>query len=95
MYHEYTWSQFKNIDYIRKLPLQEQINRYNQYVNDLSNQIRLHEMYKNPNSFQSFQSSTAAAGTGGGPDNVIDSGDTLLQENNFNILYEDESRILL
>jgi hypothetical protein len=52
-------------------------------------------MYKNPNLFQSFQSSTAAAGTGGSPTNIVDSDDTLLQENNFNILYEDESRIIL
>jgi hypothetical protein len=51
MHYEYTWQQFKNIGYIRKLPLQEQINRYNQYINDLSNQIRLHEIYKNPNLF--------------------------------------------
>jgi len=67
MYYEYTWPQFKNIDYIKKLPLQEQINQYNQYINYLSNQIRLYEIYKNPNLFQSFQSNTAVAGTGGGP----------------------------
>jgi len=95
MHYEYTWQQFKNINYIKKLPLQEQINRYNQYINNLSNQIRLHEIYKNSNSFQSFQSSVAAAGTGGGPDNTIDSDGILLQENNFSILQEDSSYIIL
>ena len=65
---EYTWQQFKNLDDIRRLPLQEQISRYNRYLGDLSVQRSLVEAYVNPNLFQSFQSNTAnAAGSGGDP----------------------------
>lgn len=35
---EYTWHQFKNLNNVRKLPLNEQVQHYNRYLNDLSTQ---------------------------------------------------------
>lgn len=65
---EYTWHQFKNLDNIRRLPLQEQITRYNKYLGELSIQRSLIETYVNQNTFQSFQSNaSSAAGSGGEP----------------------------
>ena len=35
---ELTWQQFKNLNNVRKLPLNEQVQHYNRYLNDLSTQ---------------------------------------------------------
>jgi hypothetical protein len=35
---ELTWHQFKQLNNIRKLPLNEQVQFYNRYLNDLSTQ---------------------------------------------------------
>ena len=35
---ELAWHQFKNLNNIRKLPLNEQVQFYNRYLNDLSTQ---------------------------------------------------------
>ena len=35
---EYTWPQFKTLDGIRRLPLKEQVDHYNRYLNNLSTQ---------------------------------------------------------
>jgi len=35
---EYTWHQFKQLNSVRKLPLNEQVQHYNRYLNDLSTQ---------------------------------------------------------
>ena len=35
---ELTWQQFKNLNNVRKLPLNEQVQFYNRYLNDLSTQ---------------------------------------------------------
>lgn len=65
---EYTWHQFKNLNDIKRLPLQEQISRYNKYLGDLSIQRSLVENYVNQNTFQANQASAAgAAGSGGDP----------------------------
>ena len=66
---EYTWQQFQRLESVKKLPLQEQITRYNKYLGELSIQRSLFESYVNANSFQSFQSSvgSSAAGSGGNP----------------------------
>lgn len=65
---EYTWQQFKNLDSVKKLPLQEQIKHYNKYLSDLSIQRSLVENYINQNTFQANQASAAgAAGAGGDP----------------------------
>jgi len=37
--NEYTWPQFKNLNHIKDLPLQEQISRYRFYLDELSNQL--------------------------------------------------------
>ena len=36
IFEEYTWQQFTSLDYIRKLPLNEQVQKYNQYLYELS-----------------------------------------------------------
>ena len=36
VFEEYTWPQFTKLDYIRKLPLNEQVQKYNQYLYELS-----------------------------------------------------------
>lgn len=36
IFNEILWPQFTQIDYIRRLPLQEQVSAYNQYLYDLS-----------------------------------------------------------
>jgi hypothetical protein len=66
---EYTWQQFQSLGDIKRLPLQEQIRYYNQYLSDLSIQRSLIESaYQNANQFQSFQGNAAsAAGSGGNP----------------------------
>jgi hypothetical protein len=65
-YDEYTWHQFKNIDSIKKMPLQEQISQYHRYLNELSIQRQLFESYQNSNQFQSFQSSAGSGAASGG-----------------------------
>jgi len=35
---ELTWPQFKTLDNVKKLPLNEQTQHYNRYLNDLSTQ---------------------------------------------------------
>jgi hypothetical protein len=65
---EYTWPQFKNLEGVKKLPLQEQIKHYNKYLADLSIQRSIIAETISQNTFQSFQGSSAAgAGSGGDP----------------------------
>jgi hypothetical protein len=35
---ELTWPQFRTLDSVKKLPLNEQVQHYNRYLNDLSTQ---------------------------------------------------------
>jgi hypothetical protein len=36
IFNELLWPQFKELNHVRKLPLNEQVNQYNQYLYDLS-----------------------------------------------------------
>lgn len=36
IFEELSWSQFKELNHVRKLTLNEQVNKYNQYLYDLS-----------------------------------------------------------
>lgn len=38
-YGELNWFQFKQLNEIRNLPLQQQVNRFNSYINELSNNL--------------------------------------------------------
>lgn len=63
---ELTWQQFKNLNNVKNLPLQEQTKHYNNYLGNLSIQRSLVESYINQNTFQSSATSVASAAGGGG-----------------------------
>lgn len=47
IFEEYTWQQFTSLDYIRKLPLNEQVQQYNQYLYQLSEARQNFVTYQN------------------------------------------------
>jgi hypothetical protein len=38
---EYTWNQFRTLDHIRNLPVNEQVKRYRFYLEELSSMINI------------------------------------------------------
>ena len=81
IFNEILWSQFILLNEVRSLPLNEQVNRYNQYLNELQNR-RQHYI----------QQLNWLEGNRGGRKPVQDVG-FLLQEDGFDILQEDGSKI--
>ena len=81
IFNEILWPQFTQLNEVRNLPLNEQVNRYNQYLNELQNR-RQHYI----------QQLNWLEGNRGGRKPVQDVG-FLLQEDGFDILQEDGSKI--
>jgi hypothetical protein len=79
IFEEYTWPQFTRLDYIRKLPLNEQVQKYNQY---------LYELSEARHSFISYQNK------GPKPLTLQNIG-VLLQEDLFDLEQEDGSKIYI
>ena len=83
IFNEISWVQFIQLNKVRNLPLNEQVNRYNQYLNELQQQ-RQHYI----------QQLNWLEGNRGGIKPVQDLG-FLLQEDGFNILQEDNNKIII
>jgi hypothetical protein len=81
IFEELLWPQFVRLDRIRKLPLNEQVVAYNQYVYDLSlaRQNWLNYQNKGPLTKNIVEETFYLLQEDGG---------LLLQENNFNITIE-------
>lgn len=83
IFNQILWPQFTQLKEVRSLPLNEQVNRYNRYLNEL--QIR-RQYY--------IQQSNWLEGSGGGSQIVQNVG-YLLQENGFEILQENGYKIII
>ena len=80
-FEELLWPQFVKLDWVSKLPLNEQVQRYNVYLDELTT---IRHQYS-----VEFQ----MKGGPGGP-NIVESG-FLQQEDLFYILQEDGSKIYI
>jgi hypothetical protein len=83
IFDEISWPQFIQQVHVKKLPLNEQVKYYNQYIYDLDIARQNWLNYQNKGPF--------AFGTGSVP---IESG-FLLQEDLFNLLQENGSNIII
>ena len=83
IFNEISWVQFIQLNKVRNSPLNEQVNRYNQYLNELQQQ-RQHYI----------QQLNWLEGNRGGIKPVQDLG-FLLQEDGFDILQEDNNKIII
>ena len=79
IFNEILWPQFVQLNEIRNLPLREQVNKYNQYLYELGT---------------ARQNWLASQNKGPLPTPPQDT-NFLLQENGFNILQEDGSKITI
>ena len=86
IFEEILWPQFAQFEHIKRLPLNEQVNQYNQYLWELSiaRQNWLNYQNKGPLTFE----------TGSTPPTPIESG-FLLQEDLFDLLQEDGDKIII
>jgi hypothetical protein len=80
IFEEISWPQYAQMSHIAKLPLQEQINQYNQYLYQLSEARTSWITYQNKGPIP--------------PPTPIESG-FLLQEDLFDLLQEDGSNIII
>lgn len=79
IFEEYTWKQFSDLDHIRKLPLNEQVQQYNQYLYQLSEARHNFVTYQNKGPKQL----------------TIQNIGVLLQEDLFDLEQEDGSKIYI
>ena len=79
VFEEYTWPQFTKLDYIRKLPLNEQVQKYNQYLYELSEARHNFITYQNKGPKQL----------------TLQNIGFLLQEDLFNLQQEDGNNIFI
>ena len=79
IFEEYTWPQFTKLDYIRKLPLNEQVQKYNQYLYELSEARHNFITYQNKGPRSSI------------PEEI----GFLLQEDLFDLLQETGDKIII
>lgn len=86
IFNEILWPQFVQLNEVRSLPLNEQVNRYNQYLNELQNQRQHYTQQLN-----------WLEGNRGGrkPIPPVQDLGFLLQEDGFNILQEDNNKIII
>jgi hypothetical protein len=80
IFEEISWPQYAQMSHISKLPLQEQINQYNQYLFQLEEARTSWIVYQNKGPIP--------------PPTPIESG-FLLQEDLFDLLQEDGSNIII
>jgi hypothetical protein len=85
IFNELLWPHFIQLNEIRLLPVNEQVNRYNEYVNELSKRRNEYISWLEGESRGSILPSQPTQNTGS----------FLLQENNFKILQEDFSNIII
>ena len=88
IFNEILWPQFVQLNEVRSLPLNEQVNRYNQYLNELQNQRQHYTQQLN----------WLEGNRGGGgikPEQPVQDLGFLLQEDGFNILQEDNNKIII
>ena len=78
---EISWPQFQQLDYVRKLPLNEQVKFYNQYIWDLEQARQNWLIYQNKGPATEVNSSISEG--------------FLLQEDLFDLLQEDGSNIII
>jgi len=82
IFEEILWPQFIRIERISKLPLNEQVEAYQQYVQDLSIQRQNWLNYQNKGPFNPIPTPPVEEGF-------------LLQEDLFDLLQEDGSNIII
>jgi len=78
IFNEILWPQFKELNHIRKLPLTEQVNQYNQYLYELNEARMSWIIYQNK----------------GPKRLTLQNVGFLLQEDLFNLQQEDGNNIL-
>jgi len=81
IFEELSWPQFQQSDYVRKLPLNEQVKFYNQYIWDLEQARQNWLIYQNKGPATEVNSSISEG--------------FLLQEDLFDLLQEDGSNIII
>ena len=79
IFNEILWSQFIQLDGIRNLPLNEQVNKYNQYIYELNQARHSWVVYQNKGPKQL----------------TLQTIGVLLQEDLFDLEQEDGSKILI
>ena len=85
IFNEISWPQFTQLNEIRVLPLNEQVNRYNQYLNELQSNRQLY-----------LQQINWIESSGGGKNKeTVQNVSYLLQENGFEILQENGYKIII
>jgi hypothetical protein len=77
IFEEISWPQYAQMSHIAKLPLQEQINQYNQYLYQLSEARTSWIVYQNKGPLKEEENFLLQEDNG-----------FLLQENNFKIIIE-------
>ncbi len=82
IFNEILWPQFKELNHVRKLPLNEQVNQYNQYLNELQYQRQCY--------IQQIDWLKCNKG-----DKKIKNVGFLLQEDLFNLQQEDGNNIFI
>jgi hypothetical protein len=82
IFNELLWPQFKELNHVRKLPLNEQVNQYNQYLYDLSIARQSWIIYQNKGPGVELAPTPPVEGF-------------LLQEDLFDILQEDGNKIII
>ena len=85
IFNEILWPQFVQLNKVRSLPLKEQVNHYNQYLNELISQRQLYIQ----------QINWLESSGGGKKKTTVQDVGYLLQENGFEILQENESKIII
>ena len=86
IFNEILWPQFTQLNEVHSLPLNEQVKKYNQYLNELQYQRQCY--------IQQLNWLECSRG-GKKPDEVIQDVGFLLQENGFDILQEDNNKIII
>ena len=85
IFNEISWPQFKKLNNIRYLSLNEQIDQYNQYLTELNHQRQCYIQ----------QINWLECNKGGKKKETLQDLGFLLQEDGFNILQEDNNKIII
>ncbi len=86
IFNEILFPQFIQLNEVSSLPLNEQVKKYNQYLNELQYQRQCYIQQLNW---------LECSGGGKKPDEVIQDVGFLLQEDGFDILQEDNNKIII
>lgn len=79
LFEELSWPQFQSLNHVRRLPLNEQVRQYNQYLNELSEARQSWIIYQNKGPRRTQETQELF----------------LLQEDGFYLLQEDGFKIEL